>query len=178
VWGELVSETFSALERLADVLLHCLALGQELVTGDANVEWRDVWGDTGRFVGLRTLVYHPGPTHKADGSKVRTTARHTDATWLTILHNDNIGGLMVLPTALDRWVEARATVQGALLVNTGNVMGRATEGLGREGQPLYPAVCHFVERTSASEKMTRVSMPFFYDRLGGHKYHAGGTGGC
>ena len=42
---------------------------------------------------------------------------------------------------------------------------------------FYGAVCHYVQRKEG-EMRTRVSMPFFYDRLKGDEYHGGGTGGC
>ena len=46
---------------------------------------------------------------------------------------------------------------GALLVNTGNVMRKAS-------REFFDAVCHWVVRTERTESKTRVSMPFFYDR--------------
>lgn len=55
---------------------------------------------------------------------MRTTSNHTDATWLTIIRSDPVGGLHVR-RILDGKMDCSIT--GALLVNTGNVLGRPSE---------------------------------------------------
>lgn len=175
MWDAMVRGTFAATETVADTLLHALAHGQEIVTG-SPAPWRSKWADKDHYIGFRCLVYHPGPLRKANDHPVVTTARHTDATWVTVLRNDSVGGLAVKPPAFGEWLNIHP-VEGALLVNTGNVMATATAGLLAAGtKPLFGAVCHYVERVSSTA--TRVSMPFFYDRNGGASYDGGGTGGC
>ena len=131
------------------------------------------WRDNYRYMGLRFLSYHPGPQTDARGETIYTTSCHTDATWLTLLMNDDAGGLHIRTKAgVD--VAVRSATAGALLVNTGNVMKKASKG-------FFHAVCHWVVRTERTESMTRVSMPFFYDRSDDHKetgFWNGGTGGC
>ena len=162
-WAALSLEYFEACKALADGLLHLLALAAQSVDGVPRA-WRGAWDDSQRYCALRALAYDPGPW----GDVV--TARHTDATWVTVLDQDCTGGLQVLAPRQgllegvegELWLEAAASVAGALLVNTGNVLK------GRE--PLFHAVCHRVLRSEGHA--TRVSLPFFYDRAGGE------TGGC
>jgi len=169
VWRNLVNPAFCATEGLACMLLHAMAFGQQLCTGQMT-EWRNAWADPKyQSIGYRVLGYHPGPAFKENKERVVTTARHTDATWVTILANDGVGGLMVRPPSLGKWIAVQPPFQGALLVNTGNVMAKASDN-------FYGAVCHYVQREEGAR--TRVSMPFFYDRAKGDKYHGGGTGGC
>ena len=175
IWNQLVFAAFQDASSLCDVLLHALALAQSLAFPGASVPaWRGAWSDGNAFRALRVLVYHPGPLQDAGGKALVTTARHTDATWLTLLREDDVGGLRLRPPALGKWVWARPPVAGAVLVNAGNVLAIATRGA--DGVSLFGAVCHQVQRVS--ETATRVSMPFFYDRKHGASFHGGGTGGC
>lgn len=159
-------------EALSNGILHCMAAAQQFATGAAHVSYRGAWRDRHQYIGLRCLSYHPGPMNTSSGKVVTTTARHTDATWLTMLWNDNIPGLYIRPASED--ILACPTIQGALLVNTGNVMKKASSN-------FFNAVCHWVSRNLTTEKMTRISMPFFYDRFDDSSDTAfwnGGTGGC
>ena len=157
-WAALALEYFDAAKVLADGLLHILALAAESTDGRPRL-WRGAWDDGERFCALRALVYDPGPVRDV------TTARHTDATWVTVLDQDCTGGLQVLrprravpgEDEAEDWLDAAAGVAGALIVNTGNILA------GRE--PLFPAVCHRVVRPEGCA--TRLSLPFFYDRNGG-----------
>ena len=173
----LVEEYYSKAELLSHNLLHVMAVGYGLYTGDCTrPAWRGAWRDDDKLIFLRALFYHPGPSKKSDGTTpVRTTARHTDATWLTLLRNDDCDGLWIRTHIGDR--PAKPPLSSALLVNTGNVMKTATTP-GGGGNPFYEAVCHWVDRNEMSEQRTRISMPFFYDRKGGASFHGGGTGGC
>ena len=158
-WAALALEYFDACKALSDGLLHLLALAAQSVDGVPRA-WRGAWDDTQRFCALRVLVYDPGPV----GDVI--TARHTDATWVTVLYQDTVGGLQLLAPwrsgeeAGQVWLEGAAPVAGALLVNTGNVLQ----------EPLFHAACHRVVRAEGCA--TRLSLPFFYDRNGG------ATGGC
>ena len=161
---------FDDAEALSNGLLHALATAQELVEGPTC--WRGAWRDEFRYCGLRVLAYHPGPQVDTQGNEIHTTARHTDATWLTLLMNDDRGGLHIATSTGD--VAVNPPVAGALLVNTGNVMAKASGG-------FFKAVCHWVLRTDRTESQTRVSMPFFYDRSDDSQttsFWNGGTGGC
>ncbi len=111
---------FDDVQRLAEALLHTLALGQQLVLGEPPA-WRWQFSDHRKLVGLRLLAYHPGPLRRSDGSCVVTTHRHTDATWLTVLNGGAKQGLHVI-RPMDGRALAVPCAEDLLLVNTGNVM--------------------------------------------------------
>ena len=164
---------FDETEALCDALLHALALGQQLGSGsDAPPKWRGQWRHEAlSLTALRALAYHPGPIRKPDGAPVVTTARHTDSTWLTVLRQDGgAGGLEIRPrSGAGELVHPGPPFPGALLVNCGNLLETASGG-------FFRAVCHRVVRRSDTD--TRVSIVYFYDRLAGDAWHAGGTLGC
>jgi isopenicillin N synthase-like dioxygenase len=62
-----------------------------------------------------------------NGQHVRTTSNHTDATWLTTIRSDHVGSLYVRRILDGKMMKADCSVTGAPLVNTGNVLGRASE---------------------------------------------------
>jgi isopenicillin N synthase-like dioxygenase len=110
------------------------------------------------------LIYRPGP----EGTV--TTSKHTDATWLTLLVQDSTGGLHVRRNDRTAEWQAVAPLEGAVLVNTGNVLEQETRSA--PGVSFFPSVCHYVKRVKGAASATRISLPFFYDREGGR------TGGC
>ena len=152
---------FHARRALSEAILHALALAQQHVQG-ATPAWRERFHDPERYLGLRALVYHPGPPARAGGDPVWTTARHTDATWITLLQASGPGLEILRPGGEDGWCRLPDR-PAAAVANTGNVLARESGG-------FYPAVCHRVVRLAGAG--TRVSLPFFYDRNGG------ATGGC
>lgn len=122
--------------------------------------WRQIF-KTNAYLAVRGLVYHPGPI--TDNEKFLTTAQHSDATWITLLVEDDVGGLEIRKD--DYWMKV-PYVEGGIIVNTGNVLASESGG----ANPFFKAVRHRVVRVSDSK--TRFSMPFFYDREGSK------TGGC
>ena len=172
----LIREHFDAAEALSNGLLHAMAAAQAFGGGKAAsvaARYRSVWRDKWRYAALRVLSYYPGPQADADGATIVSTSRHTDATWLTILTNDQVDGLHIHSATLGD-LPVSPPLAGALLINTGHVMAKASAG-------FYSPVCHWVERTPASEAQTRVSMPFFYDRMDdrdGPGFWAGHTNLC
>ena len=158
----IINEYLHQAEALSSGILNAMAAAQTFAQ-NAKVGYRNMWSDRDKYLNLRILSYHPGPEKKASGDTIMTTAKHTDATWLTLLWNDDIKGLHIQPGNQD--IVASSPTQGALLVNTGNVMSEHSGN-------FYRAVCHWVLRNKETEVKTRVSMPFFFDRNGGK------TGGC
>eukprot|EP00049_Salpingoeca_infusionum_P023636 m.13192 g.13192 ORF g.13192 m.13192 type:complete len:445 (-) comp5912_c0_seq1:841-2175(-) len=171
VFEAMAQQYFEQAERLVNGLLHVMALGQATAqhVPASDIAWRGAWRDEHAYIGLRILAYHPGPSADASGAPILSTARHTDATWATLLWNDDIDGLHIRTVAGDMAVVP--PVAGALLMNAGNVLQRASAG-------FFDAVCHWVVRTAATERSTRVSMPFFYDRSDDGRFWGGGTGTC
>lgn len=76
---------------------------------------------------------------------------HTDYGILTILKQDDLGGLQV--KSKSRWIEA-PPVPGTLVCNIGDMLDRMTGG-------LYKSTPHRVK--SPTENRDRLSFPFFFD---------------
>jgi len=76
---------------------------------------------------------------------------HTDYGLLTILHQDDVGGLQVRTT--EGWVEA-PPVAGSFVCNIGDMLDRMTGG-------LYKSTPHRVTRNTSGRD--RLSFPLFFD---------------
>lgn len=90
------------------------------------------------------------PPALADADEEWGVGEHTDYGLLTILHQDDAGGLEV--RAGDGWIEV-PPVPGSFVCNIGDMLDKATGG-------AYRSTPHRVRNRSGSY---RVSMPFFFD---------------
>jgi isopenicillin N synthase-like dioxygenase len=147
---------FEACHRLHLRLLRLIALGLGLPRPDVLVSRCD-----GRHCNLRLLHYpelalpttaplsSPSPSNDRgddDGRVVVRGARHTDFGTLTLVAQDDVGGLRVQPIARDecsrpqalseessisnhesRWISVKP-VEGALVVNVGDMLQMLTNG--------------------------------------------------
>ncbi len=86
----------------------------------------------------------------ADGAGEWGVAEHTDYGLLTLLMQDDCGGLQV--NGRDGWVDAEP-VEGAFVCNIGDMLERMTGG-------RYRSTPHRVRNTSGRD---RLSFPFFFD---------------
>ena len=120
---------------------------------------------------LMALVYHPGPTTKADGSPIELTAHHVDASWITLLRTTKWQTLSV--QVGERNFSPVPQYQDGILVQIGSVLEQ--NSITSMGQPpIFRGTCHWVTRDSTSVTDTRLSVAFFYDRVAEPEFHGRG----
>ncbi|KAF4627861.1 hypothetical protein G7Y89_g10291 [Cudoniella acicularis] len=135
-------EYYQAVEKLANEVIKALALGLGLKEG-----WFDEF--TSKPSGtLRFIHYPPTPT---TSSKARGIGAHRDFGCITLLMQDQVGGLQVLDEASGEWLDV-TPVPGAYVVNLGNLMMKWTNH-------VYNSNMHRVMNFSSKD---RYSIPFFY----------------
>ncbi|MEW6268146.1 MAG: 2-oxoglutarate and iron-dependent oxygenase domain-containing protein [Thermodesulfobacteriota bacterium] len=132
-----------ALTGLGHALLRGVALGLELE--ESYLEERYTKDP---LVLFRIFNYPALPATSRDAS--RGVGEHTDYGLLTVLKQDESGGLEV--ESRDGWVEARP-IPGSFVCNIGDMLDRMTRG-------RYRSTPHRVRNRAAHD---RLSFPFFFD---------------
>jgi isopenicillin N synthase-like dioxygenase len=142
-WRAVIEEYFTAMERLARTLMNGLALSLDLPWGYFDPCLVD------HMSSLRLLHYPPHPT--ADPAREVGAGAHTDWGALTVLAQDDTGGLEVRHPS-GEWIAA-TPVPGTFIVNLGDMMQRWTND-------LYASTPHRVLNRSPRD---RYSAAFFFD---------------
>ncbi|MEM7215434.1 MAG: 2-oxoglutarate and iron-dependent oxygenase domain-containing protein [Pseudomonadota bacterium] len=132
-----------AMRSLSMQLLRGIALSLELDPGYFEPKMKDA-------ISIQRLLHYPPQEGMIDES-VMGIGAHTDYGNLTILAQDDVGGLQVLNRD-GVWVEG-PPIEGCFVINIGDLVQRLTND-------VYIANLHRVVNTSGRE---RYSIPFFID---------------
>jgi isopenicillin N synthase-like dioxygenase len=138
-----VLEYLAELTRLGHTLMSGLALG----LGLAETWFADRY--TGDPLTLFRIFNYPVPP-EADSAPLWGVGEHTDYGVLTILAQDDSGGLQV--RSRSTWIDA-PPVPGSFVCNIGDMLDRMTGG-------RYRSTPHRVQNRA---KRDRLSLPFFFD---------------
>lgn len=142
-WQNVMQDYYDRMVTLGTLLLRAFAVALHL---PAN--YFENWLD----VPMTTLgpLHYPAQTGRITQALLGAGA-HTDYGCLTLLHQDDAGGLQV--QAKDgRWLEA-PPIPGTLVVNIGDMMERWTNG-------VFRSTFHRVINISGKDRYT---LPFFFD---------------
>lgn len=139
-----IIDTYHAtIFRLAQDVLRVLAMSLNL-----KPDTFDEFGNNALAI-LRLLHYPPQPPDASEDE--RGIGAHTDFGGVTLLLQDDVGGLQVYDAPSSTWIDVAPT-PGAYVVNLGNLMMRWTND-------LYVSNLHRVINKSGKE---RYSIPFFF----------------
>ena len=143
-FADTILEYMAALTDLGHALMGGLALSLGLEPG----YFRE------RFMAdpltLFRIFHYPPVTLKPEAEEQWGVGEHTDYGVLTILRQDDVGGLQVKTRS--RWIDA-PPVPNSYVCNIGDMLDRLTRG-------LYRSTPHRVRNVSGQ---SRFSFPFFFD---------------
>ena len=142
VWKTAVLRYMDALTKLGHIIMSAVALSLQLPSDFFKLKFCNPKA----FTPFRIFRY-PG------GSDNFGVGRHTDYGVLTILKQDDVGGLQVEDPITKKWIDA-PPIKDTFVVNIGDMMQLWTDG-------LYKATPH---RVKPALNKDRVSMPFFLTR--------------
>jgi isopenicillin N synthase-like dioxygenase len=135
---------YSALKSLSHQLMRAFAVALRVPADGLAPYFRNP------HILFRLLRYPPVPEHA--GADQYGSAPHTDYGCLTLLHQDDSGGLQVQSPEADEWMDVKP-LDEALVLNTGQMMSIWSNG-------WLKATRH---RVINQAKGYRFSMPFFYN---------------
>jgi isopenicillin N synthase-like dioxygenase len=135
---------FEAMRRLSERLMKGIALSLDLSEDYFDTFKKDP------VATLRLLHYPPQREDAAPNEK--GAGAHTDWGALTLLLQDEVGGLQVFDKNTDEWIHADP-VPGTFVVNLGDALAHWTND-------MYKSTLHRVVNASGRE---RYSVPYFYD---------------
>lgn len=143
-FDDIVMKYFKQVSSLAETLMIAIALSLEL-PGDFFKNRYMV-----HPIQLFRIFHYPPPTSKQIAAQQWGVGEHTDYGMLTILKQDNTGGLQVYTQ--DQWIEA-PYIYDSFVCNLGDMLDYLTGG-------YYRSTPH---RVSHNSTKGRLSFPFFFD---------------
>jgi isopenicillin N synthase-like dioxygenase len=141
-------ETVLAYMAALTGLGHAIMRGVSLSLGLPPDYFADHY--TGQPLTLFRIFHYPSVPPASPGAEQWGVGEHTDYGVLTILRQDEVGGLQV--KSRGRWIPA-PPVPGSFVCNIGDMLDRMTRG-------LYRSTPHRVLNSSGRG---RLSFPFFFD---------------
>ena len=144
LFRETVLEYMSALTRVG----HSLMAGLALSLGLEESYFADRY--TGDPLILFRIFNYPYSPRQGNAELAWGVGEHTDYGVLTILRQDDAGGLQV--RSRSQWIDA-PPIPGSFICNIGDMLDRMTRG-------LYRSTPHRVLNTAGRD---RLSFPFFFD---------------
>ncbi|MDQ0680199.1 isopenicillin N synthase-like dioxygenase [Arthrobacter pascens] len=132
------------MSRVGSELLRGIAVSLQLPEDYFDEPFRDTPAWMGK------LVHYVGGVVEAAGDQ--GVGSHADYGFVTLLLQDAVGGLEVLPPGADEWASVQP-IPGALVVNLGEMLEVATEG-------YLAATIHRVQAPAPG--VDRYSVPFFW----------------
>ncbi len=143
-FGATILEYMAALTNLGHVLMKGMALSLGLEAGYFRERYM---ADP---LTLFRIFHYPPVTLRPEAEEQWGVGEHTDYGVLTILKQDDVGGLQVKTGS--RWIDA-PPVPNSYVCNIGDMLDRMTHG-------LYRSTPHRVQNVSGR---SRFSFPFFFD---------------
>jgi len=141
----IVSRYMDHMEKLGHRLMELTALGLGLEKNYFSDRY-------GKEPTMLFRIFNYPFQEKLDQSSPWGVQEHSDMGFLTMLLQDENGGLEVKSRGSDEWIAAQP-IPGTLVVNIGDMLELWTHG-------IYQATFHRVKNTSGSDRM---SFPFFFD---------------
>jgi isopenicillin N synthase-like dioxygenase len=148
-WHDTCMEYYAAVTDLARAVMRALAAALALPE-----DYFDRFTESSPAATLRLVHYPPTPT---TSDKERGCGAHRDFGCITLLLQDQVGGLQVQDETTGEYLDV-APIPGAYVVNLGNLMARWTNH-------HYTSNTHRVLNFSPTH---RYSIPFFYNGNASH----------
>jgi isopenicillin N synthase-like dioxygenase len=139
-----LDDYYAAIGRAGADLLKAVAVG-------LGIEQEFFAPKYGKPLQRTQMVYYPPHPPMAEADQFGV-APHTDYGCITLLYQDNSGGLQVRELGSNRWIDA-TPIEGSLVVNVGDLLARWSND-------RFRSTLHRVINTSGHE---RYSIATFYD---------------
>ncbi len=140
-WAALMEQHYADMQALATTLLRAMALALDIEPEFFDKRFHEP-------ISVLRMIHYP-PRHTASSAEQQGAGAHTDYGCITLLYQDEAGGLQVRPRHGD-WIDA-PPIAGSFVVNIGDMMARWSND-------RYTSTPH---RVISPLGVDRYSMPFF-----------------